>query len=1101
MSAQPIDYTALAKQAGAVSSQTSSAPASVKSDTSSASIDYDALAKQAGATNSTPAQKSTSLDWSQVVHNLPSSFVNLLKNVSAGLGPTSASPDFSKPPSGRFSQSNPDTANRFPMIASAADSLEDLVHNVTHPQEFFEKDPAGAVQTFGNLAAGGLKSLGSIPALADVSETASEAAKGAASGAGRGLTGMTTVRRLGIPIKVPDVALSAGVGGGLASASHIIPPEIGGIVGAAAPVVYKAYQGAKEALAALATKRAAVASARSALQDAQQSAADAIKGGYEYQSPEYRGTGSPLPTEEQDLGKTALAENQVIPPERQLAAPSGPPPIIAGPITPTPIENPPPVAETAPSAAATPSAAPVQATAAPDASAPAQSGNEGELVSRDEISKSIYGKPFGSIEPVPGQTVAQRQSVVQAAYDDIHAGRTVTKIGDFTAAPKPETTTTAAPTPQAEAISEPDQESSMAPVSRGTESVSEDSQPETESTTPAPTSRVVNLPSASGFGPAKIITEEGLSKYAQDNGVTEDQGRQMLQGDGYQIIGRSGLNRALHGIGTELDMDHDMLSDVAKIQFRVKSMSQLSQEDMLQLYQDLQEKRAVNNPMLGKGELADKFQGRSSAPETAYTSQPQVGPPAPTAPVRQPRGFDELNAQMTESLRNRAPQSVAPAQALKAALEQSPESSTIGQGKTNGIGQGSAGATAEGASATKPIPSSFNASSPAATEVLIPGEGRSFPAKYSVKELNDIQASHGGLTFQPNPKYSLTNDRDYKSADNQGKVVQGALPGQFKPAFHITDNPDATNGPPLIDSQGNVIGGNGRTMTLQRVYQYNPAGAQAYKDLLTQKAGQFGIDPTQIAGMKRPVLVRQISDQDLGNSQNAVTDFNKTGTAELRPAERSIADSRRVSQSTLDDIGGKLQDAGADSTLTDVLKGKSGSEVLNKLIDDGVISPQERAKYASGDTLTPDGQQRISKLLVGRFFRDPAQIDTIPTTIKNKIERIAAPLASLEDKGEWSLTPQVQQGLDLLEDARAHGGGKNLDMFVKQNSLLSAQSYSPEAIAMAKTLQAMPQRQLVSAIAHYVEDAAHYSQGPDLFGTAPKSPAESLAEALSYAKQ
>jgi len=383
---------------------------------------------------------------------------------------------------------------------------------------------------------------------------------------------------------------------------------------------------------------------------------------------------------------------------------------------------------------------------------------------------------------------------------------------------------------------------------------------------------------------------------------------------------------------------------------------------------------------------------------------------------------------------------------------------------------------------------------PQDTSVVIPGNTSSeLPARYALRELGDIQASHNGVTFQPNPKYGLTNDRDYSVQDNQGKVISGAA--QLNPRLLITDNPDATNGPPVIHGN-DVMGGNSRAMMLQRAYGTNPKAAAAYRSLLEQKAAQFGLDPEQVKAMKQPVLVRELSDDAVRNSgeaQAAVTDLNKTGTASLRPAERAIADSRRVSQGTLDDIAGRLEAHGPDATLANVLEGKSGAEVLNKMIEDGVISPQERAGLASGDNLTPDGKTRISRLMVGRFFKDAAQIDRISPAIKNKLERLAAPLAKAESAGEWNLTPHVQEALDLIEEARGHN--KNLDMFLKQDALLSRNPYSAESVKIAKALQDVPMRKIVDAVRRYAQDATFASAGQSLFGDAP-TPKKSFQEAF-----
>ncbi len=388
---------------------------------------------------------------------------------------------------------------------------------------------------------------------------------------------------------------------------------------------------------------------------------------------------------------------------------------------------------------------------------------------------------------------------------------------------------------------------------------------------------------------------------------------------------------------------------------------------------------------------------------------------------------------------------------------------------------------------------------PGETKVPIPGTSKSYPARYALRELSDVQASHSGETFAKNKSYQLTNDRDYNQLENRGKVLDWSLPKNFDPAYLISDNRAATDGPPVIDSQGNVLGGNGRTMILDRVYGTNPKGAAEYKAMLAQKAQQFGIDPAQLEGMKRPILVREVADEHLGGSagkQAAVTEFNQSGTAALKPSERAIADSRRVSQETLDHIAGKLEAGGPDASLAKVLEGDTGAQLLNRMVEDGVINPQDKAAYVHQGALTPEGKTRISKLLLGRFFRDPAQLDTIQASVRNKLERIAAPLARVEGQADWTLTPKVQEALDLLEAAKGYKG--TLGDYLKQSGLYGDQNYSAEAVTLAKALQTKGAPALAQAVREYAA-AAHYAgQGATLFGDVP-TPAGSFAEAFGRA--
>jgi hypothetical protein len=408
--------------------------------------------------------------------------------------------------------------------------------------------------------------------------------------------------------------------------------------------------------------------------------------------------------------------------------------------------------------------------------------------------------------------------------------------------------------------------------------------------------------------------------------------------------------------------------------------------------------------------------------------------------------------------------------------------STIPSGAPNATATSNGGAAVQGQPISQASATSSPATSGAKTIVRVPGESASYPATYQVRELSDLRPSHSGITFNANEKYELTNDRNYSNPLNQEKIVTNSAPGRFEPAYHVTDNPDATNGPVVIDSSGHALGGNGRAMILQRVYKYNPEGAAAYKNLLAQKAPQFGISSDAISGMQRPVLVRQIADEDLGvaEKQRAITDFNKSGTAEMTPAERAITDARRVSQNTMDYIGARIEDEGPDGTLSNAMRGQAGAHTLDLLIKDGIVTPQERAAYANENGLTEAGKDRVSKVVIGRFFRDPSQIDSTPPVIRNKIESMAAPLSRVDGIPGWDLTQPTKEALDLLQEVRSHGM-KNVDDLLSQQGLWVDARYSPQAVTLAKHLQSTPARGIVAGLRQYAQDAAD-SQRPLLMG-------------------
>jgi len=393
----------------------------------------------------------------------------------------------------------------------------------------------------------------------------------------------------------------------------------------------------------------------------------------------------------------------------------------------------------------------------------------------------------------------------------------------------------------------------------------------------------------------------------------------------------------------------------------------------------------------------------------------------------------------------------------------------------------------------------------AETSVSVPGDKPlKYKARYEVRELDDIQPSHLGQTFEPNPKYKLKNDRNYSQAENQRKVIEWSAEEAFDPESLVNTNNTATSGPIIIDSTGDALGGNGRTMILQRVFGANKEAAKRYRGVLESRLNHFGIDPKSIEGMRQPVLVRVIDDAELGpapgaaGKQKAITDFNIKETAELTPSERAIADSRRVSPKTLDDIGARLEAGGSETTLAQLLEGDGGVEVFQRLVDDGVISSQETAAMISGKQLTKAGKDRIASLMMGRYFRDAGQLDTIPASIRGKMERLAAPLATVEASKPWNLSPHIQDAIELTERARTAGG--TLDDFIKQGGLLVDQEYSPQAIALARELHGTNPNELVGKVRKYA-DHMHYEgqyEGPGLFGDLPDplTPAAAFKDAF-----
>lgn len=395
----------------------------------------------------------------------------------------------------------------------------------------------------------------------------------------------------------------------------------------------------------------------------------------------------------------------------------------------------------------------------------------------------------------------------------------------------------------------------------------------------------------------------------------------------------------------------------------------------------------------------------------------------------------------------------------------------------------------------QPLPQPRQPSNPvrygSGTTVNIPNEAGALEARYALRELEDVHTSHDGLTFSQNPNYQLRNDRDYSDPRNAERILRQAA--EFNPNYLIADAPTMADGPPAIDMAGNVLGGNSRAMTLQRIYAQNQAKADQYRSLLMAKAGMFGVDPNEVAAMRRPVLVREVTrEMSPEDSQRAVTDLNKVGTAQLTSSERAVADSRRVSADTIGLIGSKIAAYGDDGTLSKALDGGAGTEILQALVNDGVVNASERASLINErGQLTSAGKDRISKLMLGRLFRDSGQFEATDPSVRNKLESAVVPMSRIGSP-EWDISGPMQEAIDILADAKQHGIS-NLEDLRRQAGMFQGTEYSPEAFAIARLLQKNPNA-IKAAFRQYASDAT-YAEGGTLLGNAP-TPEESFVAAF-----
>ena len=944
-------------------------------------------------------------------------------------------------------------------------------------QDLQRGDPAAAVGHTGAiiapLVAGPAAELAG-PAIAATGrglETAAKVARGAAGGAFDAATEMVPFRKFGIPISVPK-PLVTGPAGAAAAAALGLPRELGGVVGAASPIVAGAVRGARAALAERAAQAAAAA-------------------------------------EEAPIGPPAIAPRLALPP--------------AAIVTPAPADT------------------------------SFVRGVPAEYALPEPLPLSRQLPPGTDLRQMPAAGDTSYVRAIPAEYPPVEPGFAPEQPASGGTAATPPAPAAPTPTPgqlYAESTGEdwaklsPKNRALMEQIAQARANVA--AQP--EATPPAAAPQIApQTPPAAPEPPAPPPTAPPTPEAPAPRLSSQDLARQLEASMRVETLTDYLVRSKVPGAMLDNfgDKEWKMVADQAGVQppsaeniqairgnlADYEGAAQITAKTPAEAAAEFAQNRSIRTkrqapaaPADLEGQLADSVAAVQKGERPAAAPPPDE-PAALTASEKRVEAFAQhlaadksvtsaqlanlpsnpqalaLLEQLGESLDIEGrpapgePQAIVdrvrelrgePAGAAPQATIEPDAQSTPATGPAAGKQPGSSGT---------PVPGSRQPMAPVArgdaVTVRVPGESTTYQGQYAVRELDDIYASHNAHTFQKNPDYYFQNDRDYSNPTNKERVVVNSK--AFDPAYPLADSPDATHGAPVIDPDGNVLGGNSRAMILDRVYSDNPAGAEAYRAELARRAPRYGIDPALVAGMKRPVLVRELAPSE-GNPQRAITDLNKTGTAALTAAERATADARTITPAAADYLTGAIEAEGGDATLKDVLSGKRGAAIINKLVDDGVFTMQEKPNLIDARTgsVTAAGKERIEKMLLGRVFESADQMTRTPLELRAKIERVVAPVLRSGQKTGFDLLPTLRQSIDLMEYARAHGIPNLRDAIAQESIFGDAPKISPAAVDLAEFLRDNKPTEVSKAFRRYIANAE-----PGMFGES--TPAEAFADAFGTA--
>lgn len=342
----------------------------------------------------------------------------------------------------------------------------------------------------------------------------------------------------------------------------------------------------------------------------------------------------------------------------------------------------------------------------------------------------------------------------------------------------------------------------------------------------------------------------------------------------------------------------------------------------------------------------------------------------------------------------------------------------------------------------------------------------SLPAKYKVVEDGSIFTSHNHQNFAETPGYpqEIQPRRYNEDKQAQGRVIENA--NKFDPNIILSDSPTATDGPPVILPGGNIIGGNGRTMSMRRAAESGEGAA--YRETLKREAAKFGIDATEIDKFKNPVLVRELraEPKDEGTAHRLGVDLNKPLTGEESSSQKAVSMSKLISDETFHGIG-EMIDASEGATINKVLS-ENGREVVEMLLRDRALSKAELPKYYDQDGITASGKTLITDALLGRIVKSSSLISNMPDSVMGKISGSLAPFTRLQRHPKWDLTADLQAAVRSVMQAK--DSRMNAKQYLAQQSMFD-EGMTPKQKALFTALMDDGQRAFKRRIADYADAA------------------------------
>lgn len=382
-------------------------------------------------------------------------------------------------------------------------------------------------------------------------------------------------------------------------------------------------------------------------------------------------------------------------------------------------------------------------------------------------------------------------------------------------------------------------------------------------------------------------------------------------------------------------------------------------------------------------------------------------------------------------------------------------------------------------------------------DTAVTASGRSVLVRYAVVSAGDLIASND-KNGNVNPNYpSALQPRDRSRAVSQTQIAD--LAANLNPVL-LGPSPKASDGAPIIASDGVVESGNGRTLAIQRAYAMGSAKAKAYRAYISEQ----GFDT---AGIKRPVLVRIRIDPMTADERTAFTrEANARDTLGYSSTEQAASDAAALTSGTLDLYrGGDLDSAGNRDFVRAFLK--------------SVVTPNDYAAMVSADgSMSQSAIARVRGALLSRAYGNANIVAQATEATDSDIKTIIGAMTDVA--GRWAqmveaakegqidpaldLTSHLNEAVALVDRARREGRAVR-DLVGQQDIFAGSMSPLSEGVlrlffANNDFTRPTGRARIATAFNFVIDEAMKSAPGGGLFGEETKASPDAIV-ALAKERQ